>query len=192
MPCLISVGSLLNCDALPVGGVSNFVLLYNYSEWRTMVDTGKVTVVAEIVTDIDNSVGVKAYRFDVPDETALVLGSPNRIVAGGIDGFDHTVNFSILGTKHAQKSILRAINFEKCVAVVYKKNGTGEIYGSEQGLKLTTNTYAPNSPVTGSVIPVQLITSPDTAPENNMPPDIFITDVATTKALILGLTVVGV
>ena len=193
MACLITVGSLLDCAAPPVGGAQNFVLLYNYTEWRAMVDAAKVTRgVDGTISDIDNNVGIKAYRFDVPDETALILGSPNRLVAGGIDGFDHTVNFSIIDTKQAQKNTLRAILFERCVAIVYKKNGTGEVYGDEQGLSIVTNTYAPNNPATGSVIPVQLITSPDSPAENKMPADIFITSAAVTKALILGLTVAGV
>lgn len=193
MSCIIDTDSLLTCTDPPIGGVQNFVIFYDYAAWRTMVDSG-VNVTRDVngmITDIINPVGVRAYRFDVPDETALVLGSPDRLVDGGLDGYDHQVNMSILRTKQAQKNIVKAMSFSKVVAVVYKKNGTGEVYGDEQGLKPTTNTYAPNSPATGSVIPVQLATSPRTAPENKMPADVFKTDIATTKALIEGLVIVG-
>jgi hypothetical protein len=193
MSCLIDTGSLLTCGDPPIGGVQNFVMLYNYTEWRAMVDAGLVIRDNDgTVSDIVNATGIQAFRFDVPDETALVLGSPDRLVDGGMDGYDHQLNMSIINTKQAQKNVLKAMAFEKCVAVVYKKNGTGEVYGDEQGLKSTTNTYNPNSPTTGSVIPVQLATSTRTACENRMPVDVFKTDAATTKALILGLEIPGV
>jgi len=192
MSCLIDVESLLSCDDPPIGGVQNFVMLYNYTEWRAMVDAGNVTRNTDgTISDIVNATGIQAYRFDVPDETALVLGTPDRLVDGGLDGYDHSLNMSIIRTKQAQKNIVKAMSFEKVVAVVYKKNGTGEVYGDEQGLKSTTNTYNPNDPATGSVIPVQLATSTRTAPENRMPCDVYKTDIPTTKALIEGLNIVG-
>lgn len=191
--CVLDAESLILCTDIPVGGALNFVMMYNYSEWRTMVDAGNVTRGADgTISAITNSVGVQAFRFDVPDETALVLASPDRLVDGGVDGFDHGVNMSILRTKQAQKNLVRAMSWEKVTAVIYRKNGTGEVYGDEQGLKPTSNTYNPNDPTLGAVIPVQLATSPRTAPETSMPADIFITDAATTKALVEGLNVVGV
>jgi len=99
---------------------------------------------------------------------------------------------SIIDTKQTQKNIISAMRFEYVVVVVYKKNGTGEVYGDQQGLEIQTNTYNPNDPATGAVIPVQLKSSARTAPEMRPPLDIFVTDAATTKALILGLETPGV
>ena len=193
MGCVIQTQSLFDCNDKPVGGVQNFAMLYNYTQWRDMVDSGLVLFDTDgTIVDIVNSPGVQAYRFDMPDETAMILGSPDRLVDGGIDGFDHAFSMSILGTKQTKKNILVALSFEKAVAVVYKKNGTGEVYGGEQGLKPTANTYNPNDPSIGSVIPVQMTTSPRTPAENLPPADVFKTDAATTKALILGLNVPGV
>ena len=193
MACLIGNESLFNCADKPIGGVNNFAMLYNYTQWRDMVDAGLVLFDADgVVVDIINAVGIQAYRFDQPDETAMALGSPDRLVDGGIDGFDHAFNMSILNTKQAQKNLLPALSFEKAVAVVYKKNGTGEVYGGEQGLKPTANTYNPNDPSLGSVIPVQMTTSPRTPAENLPPADVFKTDASTTKALILSLNTPGV
>ncbi len=193
MSCLINTGSLLNLSDPPIGGVQNFVMLYNYTQWRSMVEAGLVIRETDgTISDITNTTGIQAFRFDAPDETALILGSPDRLVDGGMDGYDHTMNFSIINTKQTQKNVLKAMAFEKVVAVVYKKNGTGEVYGDEQGLKATTNTYNPNDPSVGSVIPVQLATSTRTAAENRMPCDVYKIDIATTKALILGLEIPGV
>lgn len=193
MGCLINNESLFDCANKPIGGVQNFAMLYNYTEWRDMVEAGLVVFDTDgTIIDIVNLAGVQAFRFDQPDETAMALGSPDRLVDGGIDGYDHSFNMSILNTKQNQKNLLVALSLEKAVAVVYKKNGTGEVYGGEQGLKPTTNTYNPNDPSIGSVIPVQMTTSPRTPAENFPPADVFKTDTPTTKALILGLNIPGV
>ena len=194
MTCIINTQSLDSCPDKKIGGASNFVMFYNYLDWRAMVDSGvDVTRIANGTIDtITNALDVQAWRFDVPDETALILGYPNRKVDGGIDGYDHTVNMSILGTKQDQKNVLLAMDSGGVVAVIYKKNGTGEVYGDEQGLKSQTNTANVNDPSVGAVIPVQLATSPRVAPETRPPVDVFDTDIPTTKALIEGLNVVGV
>jgi hypothetical protein len=193
MGCVITEGSLLDCNTPIIGGVSNFIMRYNYPDWRFMVDGGYVTRDADgTITDIVNAPGIQAYRFDVPDETSLILGSVDRLVDGGLDGYDHSNSSSILNTKQAQKNTVKAMSFTKHVDIVYRKNGTGEVYGDEQGMKPTTNTYNPNDPALGGVIPIQSATSPRTSPENFMPADIFKTDIATTKALIEGLNIVGV
>jgi hypothetical protein len=196
--CVIKSESLLNCVDKPKGGVNKFVQLYNYTDWRSMVDSGAVTFITDtndpefgMITDIVNPIGVQAYRFDMPDEAALTLGSTDRLNDGGLDTFDHLVNMSILGTKQAKKNVLLALALEKCVAVVYKKNERGEVYGGEQGLKPTANTYNPNDPNLGSVIPVQMVSDARTPGENYMPADVFKTDAATTKTLIEGLNQIG-
>lgn len=192
MTCVINVESLNTCPEKPKGGASNFVMFYNYPEWRDMVDGGNVTFDSDgTISDIVNDTGVQAWRFDVPDETALTLGYPNRKVDGGVDGYDHQVNMSILGTKQDQKNVLLAMDNDGVVAVIYKKNGTGEVYGNEQGLKSQTNTANVNDPSVGAVIPVQLATSPRVAPETRPPADVFKTDTATTKALVEDLNIVG-
>lgn len=180
------------CPERPKGGVFKYVQFYNYLEWRAMEDAGAITRDADgTITDIVNPLGVQAYRMDITDETALVLGYPDRKVDGGVDGYDHQVNMSILGTKQDQKNTLLAMADEGVVAVVMKKNGTGEAYGDEQGLKSQTNTANHNAADIGAVIPVQLATSPRVAPETRPPLDVFKTDIATTKTLVQGLNTVG-
>ncbi|MCP5077105.1 MAG: hypothetical protein GY951_03500, partial [Psychromonas sp.] len=139
--CVIKTESLLNCVSKPIGGVNKFVMLYNYTDWRAMVDAGLVTFITDVndpefgmITEIINPVGVQAFRFDMPNEAALTMGSTDRLNDGGLDTFDHSFNMSILNTTQAQKNILVAIALEKAVAVVLRKNTRGEVYGGEQGL----------------------------------------------------------
>lgn len=192
MACVLDKEFLSTCPEKPKGGVYKYVQFYNYLQWRAMDDAGLITrAVDGSISGITNAVGVQAFRFDITDETALVLGYPDRKVDGGIDGYDHQVNMSIIGTKQDQKNTLLAMADEGVVAVVMKKNGTGEVYGDEQGLKTQTNTANHNAADIGAVIPIQLATSPRVAPETRPPADVFDTDIATTKALIEGLNVVG-
>lgn len=193
MSCAIDNGSLYVCATPPTGGVYDYLLMYNYDEFRAMVDAGLVTFAVDGSIDgIANSVGVQAYRFDVPDSSALVPTYPNRKVDGGIDGFDHNLNFSIIDNRQTQKNIVKALNLSRVIAVFMQKNGRGSILGIEQGLQMQTNSANINDPNIGSVLPIELSTGARVAPENSPPLDIFDTDAPTTKAMIDGLTTVGV
>ena len=192
MSCAIDQNFLFVCATPPVAGVYDYILLYNYDEFRTMIDNGLVTYAVDgSIDSIANSVGVQAFRYDVPDATALIPTYPNRKVAGGINGFDHLLNFSIIGNEQAQKNAVNAMNLSRVVALYMCKNGNGEILGIDQGLDMVGNTANINDKDLGSVIPVQLATG-ETSAERKPPLSIFDTDAATTKALIDGLTTVGV
>jgi len=192
MGCILTQGQLLDCQDLPIGGVQKWLLLYNFPEWQAMEAAGNITRDADgMITDIINSTGVQAYRFDVPDETALILSSPIVPIEGGIDSYDHGANFSVMKTDQLAKNNISKLRFTNAVAVVYKQSGEGEVYGDKQGMKLITNNYAPNDPNLGGIIPIELKTSDTGAKEINMPVSIFKTDAATTLALIEGLVTVG-
>jgi len=194
MGCPINTEFLFDCANPPVGGASNFVMLYNYPEWRAMVDAGKVIFgVNGTISDIINAIGIRAYRFDQPDAAALMPSAAKREVAGGITTLDHGVTMAVIGIEQDQKNAVRAMEFTKAVAIIYRKNGTGEVYGGEQGLIPSAFVYGINDPNLGSIISgLVLSTDTETSGENFFPADVFNTDVATTKALIEGLNVVGV
>jgi hypothetical protein len=191
MSCVIKE-SLLDCNNLPTGGQEKFVELYPFLDWVAIKNAGNVTREPDgSVSNIINNTGLKAFRFDVPDSTALVLTYPDRKVDGGIDGYDHMVNFSIINMEQEQKNTISAMRFENVVAIVFGKNGRGQIFGEEQGLQILTNNGSPNNPSLGAVIPIELKTSDREAAESQPPLDIFDTDAATTKSLIDGLLIAG-
>ena len=190
--CLIDSGAVIDCQNIPRGGVKKYVLLYNYTEWATMVAAGNVTVETDgTISGITNSVGVQAFKFEVPDETGLVLGSPLVPIEGGFNSYDHSLNFSVVSTTQAAKNNISKLRFQNIVAIVDKNNGKGEIYGQEQGLTLTTVDYAPTDPLVGAIIKIELKTSDTGVKETQMPADVYDTDDATTAALITSLTIVG-
>ena len=75
--CVLDAESLIVCGSPPVGGVSNFVMLYNYTDWRAMDNGVNIVYDADgTISTLTNAATVQAFRFDQPDETALILGSP--------------------------------------------------------------------------------------------------------------------
>jgi len=179
------------CDQ-PIGGLQKFVQLYYYTDWLAMKQAGNTPrgINGEI-TNILNTVGKKAYRFDQPDNAALDPKTPVRPVPQGIPGFDHSVLMSIMGNKQDEKNILLAMLHKLVVVVVLAKNGRGVVYGDDQGLQLTSNEFSQNSPL-GTVIPITLLSDATAAPERRPPLDVWSVDEITTATLIAGLNTVGV
>ena len=193
MSCLIDIGASVNCSTISAGGIRKYVMLYNWSEWRSMVDGGDVTFDSDgMITDIVNATSVQAYKFEVPDESGVVPSNPLIEQEGNIDMYDHQLNLSVFGDTQALRNNIDRMRVENVVAIIYQNNGKGSVYGNEQGMKLITNNFNPQDPVMGNIIPIELKTSNQGAKETRMPATIFKTDAATTEALILGLTTVGV
>ena len=194
MACLINTDVLIDCQALPVGGAKNYLLVYNYTDWADMVATGTaVTYDADgAITAITNATGVKAWRFDVPDNSALQVGNPVRAIEGGFDVFDHTVNVTVSASTQIAKNEVSKMRFNKVVAILYKNDGLGEIYGSEQGLKLITDNTSTTNSDTGGIQPIELSTDASGAGESNKPANIDGGTLPLTKVIMDSLVVAGV
>lgn len=190
--CVIDSGKLYDCANPELAGLWNYIIAYNLTDWRTIVESGGVTKTGNVITNIVNPLGVQAYRFDVADSTGLVATYPVRKVGGGINGYDHMINVNLLGNDQAIKDTLHAMLITGVVVIVMGRNGKAELYGERYGLFAQNNTASRNDSALGGVLPVELASDPDTAAEPRAPIDIFDTDAATTRALIDGLLVAGV
>jgi hypothetical protein len=186
--CFIDSGFLFDCANIKQGGLNKFVILYNQDDWELATLTegsdGEIT-------DIVNSTGLKGYRFDVADESALIPTLSEEMPDGGIPGYRFSLNLSIVATSQAAKNQVDRMKINNVVAVYYKNDGTGEVLGRQQGLKLTENNYNPQDPSTGNVIPIVLATPPNAPLELRMQTTIDAGTPATTKALIEGLVNAG-
>lgn len=193
MSCIFNQDQLKTCGASPVGGLRQDVIYeYNYSEWRSMVDAGLVTFnVNGSITNIVNSIGVKAYKKNVPPGSIVLGSAPNKVL-GAYTTYTHTVNYPLIKNLQLEKNVVESMTEEKRVIIVIKNSGEGEIYGNEQGLILVNTPYNPSDAVLGGMIPLELSTDPDGAKETRLPRSIFDTDTETTIALIESLTVAGV
>lgn len=192
MGCVIDQGTLFNCDSVQIGGIRQFLIMYNWDAWKVNDPAGLTTNVDKTIEAIVNQSGIQGYRYEVADNTGIILGSPAVIQPGGTSGFDHSVNLTIMDSDQATKNNVEAMMRGLVVCIVMKKDGTGEIYGREQGLKLVATTYNPQSPEMGATIPIELLTPADSAKETKMPVTIDAGDEATTLAMIDALTIPGV
>jgi len=193
MACILTKGTIANCANVKAGGIKPYVQLYMYSDWRTMENGGNVVKdAAGRITAITNPVGVKAWKFEVWDESGIVLSNPLIEQEGNIDMYDHGVALSIIANDQEDRNNVDALRVGKVVAVVLQNSGWASVYGSDQGMKLMANNFNPQDPVQGNNIPIELKTANNGAKETKMPCTVFDTDAATTEALILGLDTVGV
>lgn len=194
MACLIDAGVLIDCQDLPKGGAKNYALVYNYTEWADMVADGvSITYDADgAITAIANPSGVAAFRFDVPDNSSLQVGNPIRAIEGGFDSYDHTVNFTVSASTQIAKNTVSKMRLNKVVAILYKNDGLGEVYGSDQGLKLITDNTSTTNADTGGIQPIELATDPSGPAESNKPANIDAGTLPATKILMDALVVAGV
>ena len=193
MSCIFNQDQVLNCAALPKGGLAKQAIYeYNYSDWRNMVNAGLVTFHTDgSINGIANAPTVQAYKKEVPNNS-IVLGSAVNKVTGAFPTYIHTVNYSLINNKQLEKNVVQSMTFENRVCIMIKNSGEAELYGHDQGLTLINDTYNPGDPDMGGVIPIELSTDPDGAKETKKPLSIFDTDFETTIALIEGLTTPGV
>jgi hypothetical protein len=193
MACLITSGAVADCASIKPGGIKQYAYLYNYSEWRDMIDAAKVTIgVDRTITNIVNGTGVKAYKFEVWDETGIIPMQELVAQEGNVSMYTHGLNLSIVEIDQEDINNVDKMRVEKMVAIILRNDGKGMCYGITQGMKLTANNFNPQDAAIGSVIPIELRTSDTGAKEPYAPCTIFDTDAATTKALLDGLTVAGV
>ncbi len=190
--CLIDQGAAKDCAVIPVSGVATFLEMYNLEDWQANVAAGNVTKDADgKITNILNAVGVQAFRFEVPDEAGIIPSTPIRAVDGGYDSFDHGIALSVIATTQVAKNNIGKMRFTSVVILILKLDGTGEIYGQEQGMKLVDTTYNPQDPGLGSVIPITLKVSDKVSGESHLPAQIEAAS-GTTKDLLESLETIGV
>ena len=167
--------------------------MYNWEEWRAMVDAGDVTYdVDGVITGIVNALNVQAYRFTTPDNSGIIPSVTLESQTGNVNMYTHALNLSVQDTSQAARNNVDIMRVQPMVAIIIKNNGYGEIWGQEQGMILQNVPYNSQDPVTGNMLPIELATDPEGAKETHLPATIFNTDAATTKALILGLETPGV
>lgn len=190
MGCPITVGSAFNCADLKVGGIKPFMMVYNFEDWVNATKTLDVT--DGFVTAITNASGKQAYEFSFADESNVLPNAALRTVDGGQDGYDHQIDAKLYDLSQASRNSISKVRFQKAVAIVYKNEGVGEIYGANVGMRFSDFQYNPNDPAGGNNAQFVLKTPDNDSPESELPLIIDAGDAASTLTLIQGLTTPGV
>lgn len=189
MACPITQGSAFNCAALKVGGIEPFIMLYNFEDWVAATKTLDVT--DGYITAISNAVGKQAYEVSCANNSNILPNSALRAVDGGQDGFDDSIDCKLYDLSQASRNNISKVRFQKVVAILFKNEGIGEVYGNKVGLRLSDWQYNANDPAGGNLAQFVLKTPDSDSPEPELPLVIDAGDYDSTLTLIRSLTTVG-
>lgn len=185
----ISGDILLNCDYPAVGGTEDVLYLMNKDD----IDSYTLDTANPLIIDnISMKTGTEAYKFE--GKRSSVAPGFEFAEEESSSGFVHNVNFKIFTVDPTVKQQLAALKDGRLVAIV-KNNyrgtdgkGSFELYGKELGILASEMTRQLNE--NNGVVDVILSTE-DGYLEPNPPHSVFITDLATTEALVDSLLTVA-
>lgn len=185
----ITQGIANNCAYPLSGGVDDRLLLINYSDWKDAVITRNITN-NQIIENIVLASGANAFVFEGQNNSNT---PKNDMVKGKVfNNFTHEVAFLALTKDAATKETLEEITKGRFVAIVqnnYKGNAGAsafEVYGGDAGMICTVMGADPANADTQGAYSITLASlAPSLEP--HLPATIFITNYATTKAIVDGL-----
>ena len=189
MACPITQGSAFDCTALKVGGIHPFMYLYNYEDW--IAATLVLDATDGDITGITNASTKQAYLVSFANNSNILPNTALRVVDGGQDGYDHMIDAKLYDLSQASRNNIAKLRFQKVVAIIYKNEGVGELYGADVGLRLSDFQYNPNDPAGGNNAQFVLKTPSADSPETALPLIIDAGTAASTLTLIEGLVTPG-
>jgi hypothetical protein len=185
----IASGVLRNCDTPLVGGTSDELILINYDDIVSYTENGSNSQVIEGI-NLVSSPAAQAYLFQgfKNSTEAQIDLAPSAF----LNGWKHQVLFRIFDNNPNIKQIIDGLANGTYVAIVKNNNqgvngnGVYELYGRFVGLELTVASSVKNDVDTQGAYVLTLATS-DNEKEPKLPASVFLTDLATTKALVESL-----
>lgn len=185
----ISENISVNCDKPIEGGVKDNIWIINYEDWEDAAIT-KNALNSQIIEDIVLPSGGFAYKMEGINNSP----APKQSMVKGafINSFSHEINYKLFSLNPTVKEQLELKSKSRVVVIVennYKgDNGEAayEVYGAGSGLVCEAIERDPNSNDTQGAYDVTLKTS-EKSREAHLPATIFITNYATTKALVESL-----
>jgi hypothetical protein len=185
----IASGIAKNCTAQISGGADDRLILINYEDWKNAVITRNVSN-HQIIENIVLATGVVGYVFEGQNNSNAPKAS--MVVGKTFNNFNHDVAFLALSKDAATKKTLENLSKGRVVAIVQNNyKGTSgesafEVYGGDAGLLCTAMESDVNNNDTGGAYAITLASKAPSL-EPHLPATIYITDFATTKAIVDGL-----
>lgn len=176
MSCKIDKAITFDCDAIQQGGVDPYVVLMNYSEWKTAtvtVDAGS----GEILTIVLTESGAAGFKWSVPKSSNLLPTSALRAVDAA-DGYDHSLDLRLQTIEQNDVENIARIRFNKVVAIVPQLDGRFLLVGayvdatpepSGVGMRLSEDDANISDPATGGSVHF-IAKTPDNDPPEMMKP----------------------
>lgn len=181
----ITIGAAFDCDDPITPGVDQRLILVNKEDISAV--TYDVTLTS-LITGITLTALKTGFAFQ---GVRQALNPQYTFVPQTVSvGYDHQVDFMVFDISQAQKDNLEKMAMTKMVAIIENRNTTGnsnsvfEVYGLEVGLDMQTNVRIPADNETAGAFSISLMTSPNGGKEPKMPQSWWLTNYATTKALV--------
>jgi hypothetical protein len=181
----ITAGTDYDCDSPIVPGVNQRLILGNLDDIEAVSYNTTNTTIIEGIT---LKSGKSAYVYQGVRQS---LNPSYELVPGTVSvGYNHMVNFLAFQISQAVKDNLEKMALGKLFAVVENKNAVGnensifEVYGLNVGMEATVITRLPADQETNGAFTINLVTPEAEGKEPKMPQSWFLTDYATTKALV--------
>ena len=189
MSCgVITSGATFSCDTPLQAGVNPRIILINKDDiasvTREVASPYQITAIT--LSGVTTGFSFEGYRQSVDAQVEFVASSFSV-------GYDHILNFQVFDISAAQKLNLEKMALGKLVAVVENANATGngdsvfEVYGLGAGLEVVSLTRIAKDLETAGSFSVGLKTSDNEGKEAKMPESWWVTDYATTLALVEAL-----
>jgi hypothetical protein len=179
----------VNCTNPLQAGAEDTLYLINREDWLDAAITYNVTN-TEIIENIVLASGIVAYTYQGKNNS--VVPKYELVKQTYAEVYNHEINFKVFDVSPSAKEQLELLAKGQMVAIVQNKykgtdgNAAFEVYGADAGLVCTQNIREVSSTDTGGAFDL-ILKSDETAMEPHMPKSVFITDYATTKAIVEGL-----
>jgi hypothetical protein len=185
----ISASILLNCDYPLIGGVEDRLILINKDD---IVSITRNASNPQIIEDIVLTSSPAAYAYEIEGNNNSIDVKSTLVKAKYSEGYSHEIIYRVFTTGPETKEQIEAEAKGKLVAITQNNfrgatgNATFEIHGLDVGLELVEGESNKSDAETQGAFVLTLRT-PDLYKEPHLPATLFITDYATSKAVVDGL-----
>lgn len=185
----ISGDQSIDCDNPLQAGTEDTLVLINWEDWLDAALTLNGSN-AQIVENIVLPSGTVAYQMQGKNNS--IAPKYELVKQTYAEVYNHELNYKVFGVSAAVKAQLEKKAKGRFVAIVYNKyrgasgNSAFEIYGADAGLVVTQLIRDVNNQDTQGAFDIILKTS-ELSMEPHMPKTLFITDYATSKAVVESL-----
>lgn len=185
----ITANVVIDCDNPMVAGNGDILTLINKEDWDEAV-ISRDPANDQLITGITLATGDIGYKFE--GKNSSIEPTQKLVKLKYSEVYDHEVSCKAFKADAATKDQLEKLAAGKVVAIVENLHkGAGgssafEVYGDEIGLELQELERVLADADTQSAFSLVLRT-PEIAKEAHLPASLFLTDYATTKAIVDGL-----
>jgi hypothetical protein len=169
MPTNVKIDRGVSFDgaAIVQGGIGNFAILMNWDD----LHNGAMTfdAITNEIETITLGVGTVGYKFESSKGSAQIIPSTAFKGVKAIDGFEHSIDMTIVDM--TQKTIENAgrMRFQKVVAIVPLVSGKSMMFGRRVGMRMSDFKMMPGDADTGGSFQVVIKTPDNDPPEIDQP-----------------------